>query len=76
MLYTIFVYALIYGQIYLCTWSRSKKNDVFVFFDIVFSNLIFCEILWLTPIKKLHVRIRLNFYLQKKAGLLGNYVAL
>ena len=41
-----------------------------------FQNLIFCEILWLTPIKKLHVRIRLNFYLQKKAGLLGNYVAL
>ena len=54
-----------------------QKRMAFLYFLIsFFQNLIFCEILWLTPIKKLHVRIRLNFYLQKKAGLLGNYVAL
>ena len=39
-----------------------------------FQNLIFCEILWLTPRKKITCQ-RLNFYLKKKPGLLGNYVA-
>ena len=37
-----------------------------------FQNIIFCEILE----KKLHVTNTLNFYLQKKLGLLGNYVAM
>ena len=40
------------------------------------QNVIFCEILWLTLRKKLHVRNRLNFYLQQKPDLTGNYVAL
>ena len=54
-----------------------KKRMTFLNFLISsFQNLIFCEILWLASRKKIHARNRLNFYLQEKLGLLGNYVAL
>ena len=54
-----------------------KKNDIFAFFRIFFSKSL---ILWIIVAnikkKKLHVRNRLNFYLQKQTDLMGNYVAL
>ena len=50
-----------------------QKRMAFVHsFASSFQNIIFCEILE----KKLHVTNTLNFYLQKKLGLLGNYVAM
>ena len=43
---------------------------------MTFLHFFYIFFFWLTSGKKLHARNRLNFYLQKNTGLLGNYVAL
>ena len=50
-----------------------KKNDIFAFFYIFFSK---SHILWNIVANMKKTKNSLNFYLQKKAGLLGSYVAL
>ena len=50
--YCIHIYVRIYVYLYVCIYDPIQKRMTFLHFFTSFQNLIFHEILWLTPRKK------------------------